>query len=236
VEREQVAQALSRNEVFEGADAATLAELASRCRVQSHRVGTTLIDQHDEDTDLFAVLEGRVRITLLSAKGQEVNFRDQEAGSAFGLLSALDGRPRSASVVALTNTRVAVITGDVLKRTMARSPAVMDAVTHHLAFLVRELSERVFEFSTMVARQRVHAELLRLAERAAPAGETGALIRPAPTHAAIATRISTQRETVSREMSTLTRLGLVERRPGGLLVRDVGALEALVEAAHEGDA
>jgi len=236
VEREQVAQALGRNEVFEGADATTLAELASRCRVQSHRAGTTLIDQHDDDTDLFAILKGRVRITLLSAKGQEVSFRDQEAGSAFGLLSALDGRPRSASVVALTNTRVAVITGDVLKRTMARSPAVLDAVTHHLAFLVRELSERVFEFSTMVARQRVHAELLRLAERAEPAGETGALIRPAPTHAAIATRISTQRETVSREMSTLTRMGLVERRHGGLLVRDVGALEALVEAAHEGDA
>jgi hypothetical protein len=108
-------------------------------------------------------------------------------------------------------------------------------VTHHLAFLVRELSERVFEFSTMVARQRVHAELLRLAERAEPVGETGALIRPAPTHAAIATRISTQRETVSREMSTLARMGLLERRDGALLVRDLGALEALVEAAHEGE-
>jgi CRP-like cAMP-binding protein len=118
---------------------------------------------------------------------------------------------------------------------MARSRAVTEAVTHHLAFLVRELSDRIFEFSTMAARQRVHAELLRLCERARAVGETGALIRPAPTHAAIATRISTQRETVSREMSTLARMGLVERKGGALLVRDVDALQALVEAAHEGE-
>jgi len=30
-------------------------------------------------------------------------------------------------------------------------------------------------------------------------------------------------------------MGLVERRGGALLVRDLGALEALVEAAHEGE-
>lgn len=235
VERDQLASALGRNDVFAGADVATREDLARRCRVQAHRAGTTLIDQHDDDTDLFAILDGRVRITLLSPKGQEVSFRDQEADTSFGLLSAIDGRPRSASAVALTDTRVAVISGALLKETMARSPAVMEAVTHHLAFLVRELSDRVFEFSTMVARQRVHAELLRLTERAEPAGETGVLIRPAPTHAAIATRISTQRETVSREMSTLARMGLVERRDGTLLVRDVDALEALVEAAHGGE-
>lgn len=234
MQRDQIAAALGCNEMFAGADAATLEELAQRCRLQTHRAGVTLIDQHDDDTDLFAILAGRVRITLLSPKGQEVSFRDQEAHSAFGLLSAIDGRPRSASAVALTDTHVAVISGALLKATMARSPAVMEAVTHHLAFLVRELSDRVFEFSTMVARQRVHAELLRLAERGEPVGETGALIRPAPTHAAIATRISTQRETVSREMSTLTRMGLVERRGGALVVRDLGALEALVETAHEG--
>jgi CRP-like cAMP-binding protein len=235
VERDQLAAALGRNEVFAGADADTLDALARRCRLQSHRAGTTLIDQHDEDTDLFAILAGRVRITLLSPKGQEVSFRDQEANSAFGLLSAIDGRPRSASAVALSDTRVAVVSGTLLKGTMARSRAVTEAVTHHLAFLVRELSDRIFEFSTMAARQRVHAELLRLCERARAVGETGALIRPAPTHAAIATRISTQRETVSREMSTLARMGLVERKGGALLVRDVDALQALVEAAHEGE-
>lgn len=234
MERYQLAPALGRTELLAGADAATLQRLAPRCRVQNHRAGATLIGQHDEDTDLFVILDGRVRITLLSPRGQEVSFRDQEAGTAFGLLSAIDGRPRSASAVALADTRVAVISGTVLKETMARAPAVTEAVTHHLAFLVRELSDRVFEFSTMVARQRVHAELLRLAERAERARETGVLIRPAPTHAAIATRISAQRETVSREMSTLTRMGLIERRGGALLVRDVDALEALVEAAHDG--
>ncbi len=230
------AQALARElgqiDVFRGADAETLVELARRSRVDTVEEGAGLIDQHDEDNDLFAILSGAVRITLLSPKGQEVSFRDQEAGSAFGLLSAIDGRPRSASAVALVRTRVAVVGGGVLKAAMARSPAVTEAVTNHLAFLVRELSERVFEFSTLVARQRVQVELLRLAERAERRDDGSALIRPAPTHAAIATRISTQRETVSREMSMLTRMGLIERRGNGLLVRDVDALAGLVDAAR----
>lgn len=232
MDAQALARELGRIDVFRGADDGTLTELARRSRVDTYDEGAGLIDQHDEDTDLFAILTGAVRITLLSPRGQEVSFRDQEAGSAFGLLSAIDGRPRSASAVALVRTRAAVVTGAALKAAMARSPAVMEAVTNHLAFLVRELSERVFEFSTLVARQRVQAELLRLAERAERRDDGSVLIRPAPTHAAIATRISTQRETVSREMSVLARMGLVERRGNGLLVRDVEALAGLVDSAR----
>ena len=234
MDRDQLAAALGRNELFAGADPATLEALACRCRSDLHRTGTTVIAQNDEATDLLAILDGRVRITLVSPNGQEVSFRDQEAGSAIGLLAAIDGRPRSANAVALTDTRVAVISGVLLHDTMARSPAVTEAVTRHLAFLVRELSERVFEFSTMVARRRVHAELLRLGERARRTG-AGAVIKPAPTHAEIAHRISTQRETVSREMARLARMGLVERRGHALAVADLDALAALVEAGPKGE-
>jgi CRP-like cAMP-binding protein len=235
LDRDQLAAALGRNELFAEADPATLDTLACRCRSDLHRAGTTVIAQNDEATDLLAILEGRVRITLVSPNGQEVSFRDQEAGCAVGLLAAIDGRPRSASAVALTDTRVAVISGALLQETMAGSPAVTAAVTRHLAFLVRELSERVFEFSTMVARRRVHAELLRLSERARRDGAAGAVIEPAPTHAAIAHRISTQRETVSREMARLARMGLVERRGHALAVADLDALAALVEAGPQGE-
>ena len=234
LDRDRLAAALRGNELFADADAATLDTLACRCRSDLHRAGTTVIAQNDEATDLLAILDGRVRITLLSPNGQEVSFRDQEAGGAVGLLAAIDGRPRSASAVALTDTRVAVISGALLQETMAGSPAVTEAVTRHLAFLVRELSERVFEFSTMVARRRVHAELLRLGERARRT-DAGAVIEPAATHAEIAHRISTQRETVSREMARLARMGLVQRRGNALIVADLDALAALVEAGPQGE-
>ena len=96
-----------------------------------------------------------------------------------------------------------------------------------LAGSVRALTERVFEFSALAVGNRVHAELLRLA-RDHMNDDNTALIRPAPTHAEIASRISTHREAVTRELNQLSHDGLVERQPNALFVRDVERLARLV--------
>jgi predicted transcriptional regulator len=92
------------------------------------------------------------------------------------------------------------------------------------------LSERVLEFSTLAVRNRIHAELLRLAADARR--EDGqALLSPAPSLSEIADRISTHREAVSRELSRLGSIGLLRREGGDLLVPDMARLEKLVREA-----
>ena len=44
----------------------------------------------------------------------------------------------------------------------------------------------------------------------------------------IASRISTHREAVTREINRLSRLGIIERKGGILLVKDVDRLAAMV--------
>jgi DNA-binding Lrp family transcriptional regulator len=75
-------------------------------------------------------------------------------------------------------------------------------------------------------RNRVHAELVRLAR---DHGGSEALIRPAPTHSEIASRISTHREAVTRELSRLEGLGIIAREGRTLRVKDLARLEAMVE-------
>jgi predicted transcriptional regulator len=99
-----------------------------------------------------------------------------------------------------------------------------------MAAEVRRLSERVFEFSTMVVQNRVQAELVRLAaETGRTQGET--VLSPAPSLSDIADRISTHREAVSRELSRLTGLGLIRREHGNLRLVDVALLNKLVSEA-----
>jgi hypothetical protein len=96
---------------------------------------------------------------------------------------------------------------------------------------------RIIEFRTLPVRGRVHAELLRLARIAAPhLGHCIATIAPAPTHAAIASRIDTHREAVTREFNELSRMGLIKRNGRELVIRDIAALAELVhgELEHEG--
>lgn len=60
-----------------------------------------------DNHDVYFVIEGRVRVVNCWQVGREISFQDLEAGECFGELSAIDQRPRSASVVALVDTLLA---------------------------------------------------------------------------------------------------------------------------------
>jgi len=85
------------------------------------------------------------------------------------------------------------------------------------------LSLRVVEYSSLPVAQRVRAELARLS-RVDPAQPQRHVIDPAPTQAELASRVSTHREAVARELSKLVKAGVVERQGKVLIVRDMKAL------------
>ena len=49
----------------------------------------------------------------------------------------------------------------------------------------------------------------------------------------LAARINTRRETVSRELNTMERAGLIERRRGAIVITDALRLSAEIEAAND---
>jgi CRP-like cAMP-binding protein len=170
-------------------------------------------------------------VTIFSRSGKEVSFRDLGPGQLFGDLSAIDGRPRSASVVTLSEALIVSMPAEAFWEMLRDHPDVSAGMLKELAGLVRRLSDRVVEFSTLGVKNRIHAELLRLA-REHMRDENSAAINPAPTHGEIASRVSTHREAVTRELNHLTQIGLIERRRGSLTVLDVGRLARLVEDVH----
>jgi CRP-like cAMP-binding protein len=101
------------------------------------------------------------------------------------------------------------------------------ALIRELVDNVRSLTNRVYEFSTLAVNNRIQAELLRLA-KAAPRHGKSARIVPPPKHAEIASRISTHREAVTRELNRLSRIGVIERQSGVLVIQDVDRLAAML--------
>jgi hypothetical protein len=97
----------------------------------------------------------------------------------------------------------------------ASSSSLSAATLRRLTRIIRSHQQRVVEFSTLPVRSRIHTELLRLARLSPPGPDrTSAVVSPAPTHAEIASRISTHREAVTRELNELARAKLVENRGG----------------------
>lgn len=205
-----------------------LSAIATRCRVRRFAAAEHVMHHHEASFDLFFVVGGRVRVVLYSPAGREVSFRDLGPGEVFGELAAIDGGPRSASVLTIEPTTLAVMSRADFTSLTHTHHSVAQALQRHLVALIRRYSRRVYELSTLGVEQRIRAEIVRLACEHG-GGASTVTVRPAPTLADLASLVGTTREAVSREISRLSREGLVERRGNALVVHDVGKLGATLE-------
>jgi CRP/FNR family transcriptional regulator, cyclic AMP receptor protein len=211
-----------------------LASLSRRCRWRRYGPGQTILQRRDEGREVFFIARGRVSAVYHSASGREIQLCELPAGELFGEFAAIDGEPRSADVVSLTDTLIASMSAELFWDVLRRHEPVCAAILRRLTRAVRAVQQRVVEFSTLPVRSRLHAELLRLAQAGRPGADRNtAVIMPIPTHAEIASRISTHREAVTRELCELTRARLVEKRGHALVIRDVAALAEMVEQTLE---
>lgn len=215
-------------DLFRDLDLGDRTAIAERCHGARFPAGANIVRQRDDRTDVFFIVSGSVRVSFHSKPGKDVPFRDQFAGECFGELSAIDGQSRSAEVTALSDVFVGTIAAPDFLDIATRYRAVGKKVLQQLTSMVRSLSERVVELSTLGVANRIHAELLRLARHHGVEG-TSAEIQPAPTHAELASRVSTQREAVTKEIGRLVRNGILARGRGYLRITDVARLERMVE-------
>lgn len=193
--------------------------------------GELVVGHNDTTFDVFFLLTGKLHMNLYSADGQKVGFHEMNSGGMFGEISAVDGLPRSVSVEGATSCRIAMLTRQRFLALIEESPDFAMAVAKQLAAHVRRLTTRVFEFSTMAVRQRLRAELLREARMTAA---DSALIETVPTHAELASRISTHREAVSREMAWLDGQGLVLKKGKSLVIPSVARIREMIDESWDG--
>lgn len=219
--------ALRRIALLDALDDARLDRLAQACRWQRVAAGQALLLRAQDRGEVFFLVDGRVRVTTYAANGRQVTFRDTAAGEVVGDIAAIDGQPRSADVLTLEDSVVAVLEREPFLQLLHDVPALSLRMMQRLALLVRQLSERVIDLSTLGVQNRLHAELLRMARAAGVEGHS-ARLAPAPRHVDLAGQISTNREQVTRELNALARAGLLRKEAGALVVVDVDQLARMV--------
>jgi CRP/FNR family cyclic AMP-dependent transcriptional regulator len=224
---------LRRVELLQGLSVQRLDEISSQCAWRRFEPGQMLIAREHDDRGLHLIVAGAVRVTTYSPGGRETSFRDLQAGTSFGELSALDGRPRSADVIALRAGLLASMPPAAFRTLLQQEWTVTERVLLQLAELARGMIDRVLDLSTLSVQQRVCLELLRLAQAAGAVGNE-ARIEPAPKHADLAHLVSSYREQVTRELSALAKAGVLARQDGALVLCDLERLKHIADrrAAH----
>ena len=214
-----------------------LAPFETRCRWRRFDTDEILVDFDDVSTDVYLILAGDVRILIRTQSGKEVILGEMRGGQMFGELAAIDGVSRSANVTALTRGEVCVMPATVFREIVFAAPAIADRLLRLLAKRVRELNARLMEHSVLDLRHRLYSELLRLSVPRAGAGAATAnerVVTPPPYHHVLAARIGCRREQVTREFTTMSQEGLVERTRGALVLKRPDVFEKrIAEAMRE---
>jgi CRP-like cAMP-binding protein len=226
----QLRYSLESVAIFRGVPLDSLERVKRRCACRRYDARKTIIDHLDTSDEVCFLLSGNARVTIRSVDGKAVSFRELAPGATFGEYAAIDGRPRSASVEARTSCLVASIAASAFREILLTEPKVAESLLKHFVTEIRELTTRVYEFSTLAVRYRIQAEVLRLANLSVRLGNVANIVS-APTHADIASRTSTHREAVTRELNRLAKIGILEQRNRELWITDVERLTALVDDA-----
>jgi CRP-like cAMP-binding protein len=194
-----------------------------RCQWRHAHPKEWLLEQNDIGTDIYFLTSGVVRVLITPSPDREIILGDIDAGGYFGEMAAIDGQPRSAGILAITDATIARMPANVFREVIHKYPDVAEQLLLQLVARIRALDQRVNEFSSMHVKHRIWSELLRRS-RPDPTDQRRAIVSPPPVHSEIAARVSTRREMVARELKALERAGLLAKRRGAFVLNNVPEL------------
>ncbi len=205
---------------------ADLGALAASGRVRSHRPGAVIFREGEPGDSLHMVIEGQVRIVVLSTVGEEVTVTYLGPGECVGDLALLDGRPRSASAIAAQATKTLVVTRSDFRRWLNERPQAAFALLETLSLRVRRTDEALADLALLDLPNRL-AKRLALLALAQETGASGAPVKLRITQAELASMLGVSRESVNKQLNAFARDGLVSLGRGSVTVNDAASLRSL---------
>jgi CRP/FNR family cyclic AMP-dependent transcriptional regulator len=179
-------------------------DLASLGRVRSYPRHTVFITEGDSSDSVFVVLSGKVKIFISDTEGHEMILDTHGPGDYVGEM-ALDGKPRSASVMTLEPSTFSVVQREPLLEAIRKKPDFAFEIIARIIERARLATNSVKDLALLDVYGRVARLLLNMAVE-----KDGKLIIPDKlTQQEIAERVGASRDMVSRIFRDLTQGGYI---------------------------
>jgi CRP-like cAMP-binding protein len=204
-------------------DRRDLIELGRRIRL---RAGTTGLVEGQVSGQVLLLLEGHVRACSTATDGHESLLAVRRPGEIVGELSALDGRPHSATVSAFDTVEAVAIPASAFRAFLRSHPDAALAVLELITERLRDSDRKRAEFGSMDTTARVAARLAELAELHGQAVAGAVRIDLSLSQEELASWVGASREAVSRALRLFRERGWISTRRRGITVLNLSALRA----------
>ena len=195
--------------LFEGLGEEDLDAIAKVTITRSFGKDVVIILAEEEGDALFIISGGQVKVSIVSEDGREVILSLLGEGAVFGELSLLDGKPRSANVVATEPTELYMVRRSDFLQLVYRVPQIAIGLLAELASRLRKTDRKIEGLALLDVTSRISETLLQLANEQGTESEEGILLKSRPTHQQLANMSGTTRETVSRVLKRLENQGYI---------------------------
>jgi CRP/FNR family cyclic AMP-dependent transcriptional regulator len=186
--------------------------------------GAVLFMEGDPAHEALVLLSGEVKVSVGSAEGKEIVLEVFEAGALLGELSVIDGKPRSATVTALTPIEVLAVAAGSFNDFLDRHPRVLRRLLIDVVGRLRSRVRHQLEFGTGDALGRVCARLANLADRYGEPDGAAVVLQSPVNQSELAAWTGLSREAVVKALRALRQLGWIEVRGRAFVVRDLESL------------
>lgn len=180
----------------------------------------------DAGDGCYRIEEGLLKACVVAPGGGERILAIFGTGSIVGELSMLDGAPRSASVIALRDSKLSFISRTAFLECAEATPDLYRHVTTLLARRLRDTNDALVATSFLSLKGRVARALLSLAEAFGhDVGSGRILVRQKMTQSDLAAMAGIARENVSRILKDWTNRKIITRLAGYYCLEKRGDLE-----------
>lgn len=182
--------------------------------VRSFPKNSVLVQEGDKSDQFYILLAGKLKVFLADDDGKEIVVDMLSPKQYFGEM-ALDGESRSASVMTVEASKLAVIQREDFKRFLAENPDAALALIVTLIRRARNLTRTIGNLALLDVYGRVARLLIDNAS-----DESGKLVvTEKMSQQEIAQRIGSSREMVSRILSDLKEGGYLSIDGGRIVIK-----------------
>jgi CRP/FNR family transcriptional regulator, cyclic AMP receptor protein len=209
---------------------AAIETLMLRGQPRTYAKGEIVLRRGDPGDTMMMLVTGGIKHTIISPQAKEVILHFAGPGEVFGEITALDGKERAVTAVALEDTEVFIIhTRDLMPALVACPPAMLGIIR----FLCQRARMRLalFEDRTLDMRARVARGLMRLAVLVGRRRKDGIHLQLTVSQEDLGNYLGLARANVSRQLGDLKTLRIIKNDGGRIVITDERRLAELGETA-----
>ncbi|GLZ33147.1 cyclic nucleotide-binding protein [Lentzea sp. NBRC 105346] len=195
-----------------------------------YKTGKVIINEGDRAGWVLVLTVGRAKVVTSAGGGHDVVLGVREPGDIIGEMAAVDGNPRSASVIAVEDVTALWLPAQRFARLM-REPDVSSALLKIISGRLRTANVRRAEYGDRTTFVRLASLLNEIVLRYGVRTRDGVLITLRISQQDLAGLISASREAVARALRELREDGVLTTGRQRMIVHRPEVLEEIVNAS-----